>query len=104
MGERCVVHVPANFLAVGSVDERGGERNVAVVENLVHDLLLGAALCDEGDVAGLCDHGQREGDSVARWFGRVATPRDGFGLFEQVLVGVTREQRAGVAVGPAAEQ
>lgn len=104
-GEGGVVDEPVDFFAETGVDLGRWEGLVAVVEDLVHDGLLGGALCDEGDVAGVCDRGEGEGDAVCRGFGRVGAPGDLLGGFvEQGAVLWAGEQRAGVAVRAAAQQ
>lgn len=64
-----MVDEPADFFRVAGVDQGRWKGLVAVVEDGVHDLLLGGTLCDEGYVAGRCEHGEGEGDAVAGGFG-----------------------------------
>lgn len=98
-----LVHKPTATIACGVVDERAGEtRSGAILEDLLHNGLFAATSRDKGDTHGVRDHGQGQCDALGRRLGAVLDGGNPGGSLAQEFV--AGEQRAGVAIGAAAEQ
>nr|POE77455.1 upf0656 protein [Quercus suber] len=98
-----IVHEPAHFVPGGLVDQPAGQLSALLrLEDLLQDVFLAGASRDERDLGRVADDGQAQADALGRGFGGVGDGQDpGVGLAQGGVVG---EQRAGVAVGPAAQQ
>ena len=96
-----VVDEPAATLSGGLIYQCA-RQTVALLKDLLHDLLLAAARSDKCDLYRVCDNWQRQGDSLRRRLRRVLNWRDPSArLTEKRVAG---EQTACVAVGSAAQK
>lgn len=96
-----VVGEPAAAIAGGLIDE-GTRQAVADLEDPLDYVPLSGAGGDEGDVDGVRQDGQGEGDAAGWGLGRVLNRgHPGVGLAQQWVAG---KQAAGMAIGTGAEQ
>lgn len=98
-----IVTEPADLFAGALVDQATRQRTALLgLENLLHNVLFAGAGGDKGNLGAVHDDGQAEGDALRWGLGRVGNAQaPGVRLAQQ---GVLGEERAGVAVGAAAQQ
>lgn len=98
-----VVGEPADLVSGALVDQTARQGAALLgLENALEDVALAGTGGDESDLCAVEDDGQTQGDTLRWGLGRVGDAEDpSVGFAEK---GVLGEERAGVAIGAAAEE